>query len=56
MGESVWTFSFIYSCLNYNFVYISQVRLFYEQIRGLQDGYQGTPAQITMDVDDFLGI
>ncbi|PVD31543.1 hypothetical protein C0Q70_06956 [Pomacea canaliculata] len=36
--------------------YWYQVRLFYEQIRGLQDGYQGTPAQITMDVDDFLGI
>ncbi|KAK7480064.1 hypothetical protein BaRGS_00028701, partial [Batillaria attramentaria] len=36
--------------------YWYQVRLFYEQFRGLQDGYTGKPGRISMDVDDVFGL
>nr|KAG5702281.1 hypothetical protein BaRGS_002948 [Batillaria attramentaria] len=36
--------------------YWYQVRLFYEQVRGLQDGYSGKPGRISMDVDDIFGV
>lgn len=36
--------------------YWYQVRLFYEQMRGLQDGYNGKPGKISLDVDDVMGI